>query len=104
MKDTSVINLEKPEGSFHDHLTEILRQGCARILKESLEVEIETFIAYYKHLKDDQGRQRVIRNGYLPEREIQTGIGQVPVSVPRSRDQQAEEEPIRFRSSLFPPI
>ena len=75
MKDDNVISMEKPEGNFHDHLTEILRQGCTRILKEALEVEIEAFIEHYKHFKDDEGKKRVIRNGYLPEREVQIGIG-----------------------------
>jgi transposase-like protein len=103
MKDNNVISLEKPEGNFNDQLTEILRQGCTRILKEALEVEIRTFIEHYKHLKDDQGKQRIIRNGYLPEREVQTGIGQVAVCVPRSRDQDANGKPIRFHSVLLPP-
>ena len=31
----------------------------------------------YADLKDVQCRQRFTRNGYLPEREIQTGIGPV---------------------------
>jgi len=103
MKDNNVISLEKPEGNFNDQLTEILRQGCTRILKEALEVEIKTFVEHYKHLKDDQGKQRIIRNGYLPEREVQTGIGQVAVCVPRSRDQDANGKPIRFHSVLLPP-
>jgi transposase-like protein len=103
MKDDNVVSLKKPEGNFNDHLTGILRQGCRRILEEALEVEIETFIGHCKHLKDEQGRQRIIRNGYLPEREIQTGIGQIAARVPRSRDQDTEGEPIRFRSTLLPP-
>jgi len=103
MKDDNVISIKKPEGNFNDHLTEILRQGCRRILEEALEVEIEAFIGHYKDLKDEQGRQRVIRNGYLPEREIQTGIGQIAARVPRSRDREKEGKPIRFHSTLLPP-
>lgn len=103
MKDDNVISIKKPEGNFNDHLTEILRKGCRRILEKALEVEIETFIGHCKDLKDEQGRQRVVRNGYLPEREIQTGIGQVSVRVPRSRDRETAGKPIRFRSTLLPP-
>jgi len=103
MKDDNVISIKKPEGNFHDHLTEILRQGCRGILQEALEVEVEAFIEHYKHLKDEQGRQRIIRNGYLPEREIQTGVGQVAARVPRSRDRETADKPIRFRSTLLPP-
>jgi transposase-like protein len=103
MKKDNVIKLEKPEGNFEDHLTEILRHGCSRILSEALETEIELFIEHYKELRDAQGRQRVIRNGYLPEREIQTGLGQVKVQVPRARDRESDAEPIRFSSSILPP-
>lgn len=103
MKKNNVIALEKPEGNLEDHLTELLRSGCTRILAEALEAEIEIFIEQYKELRDTQGRQRVIRNGYLPKREIQTGIGQVKVQVPRARDREPEEEPIRFSSSILPP-
>ena len=103
MKDDTVISLKKPEGNFNDHLTEILRQGCRQILEEALEIEIETFLGHYRHLRDELGRQRVIRNGYLPKREIQTGIGQVAVRVPRSRDREKGGKPIRFRSTLLPP-
>ena len=103
MKDDNVISIKKPEGNFNDHLTEILRKGCRRILEKALEVEIETFIGHCKDLKDEQGRQRVVRNGYLPEREIQTGIGQVSARVPRSRDRETASKPIRFRSTLLPP-
>lgn len=103
MKKHNVIEFEKPEGKFEDYLTEILRQGCTRILSEALETEIEIFIEEHKELRDTQGRQRVIRNGYLPEREIQTGLGQVKVQVPRARDREPEADPIRFTSSILPP-
>jgi putative transposase len=69
----------------------------------AVEAEIEGCIDFYKDLKDDLGRQRIIRNGYNPEREIQTGIGQIKVKIPRSRDRQPDGEPIRFTSSILPP-
>jgi hypothetical protein len=51
------------------------------------------------------GWQRVVRNGYLPEREIQTGIGQVQVKAPRIRDRQPDpcSGRIRFTSAILPP-
>ena len=39
------------------------------------------------------------RYGYLPEREIQTGIGAVGVQAPRVRDRSGG---IRFTSSILP--
>ena len=51
------------------------------MLAEALEAEIGGFLSQYRELRDNQDRQRVVRNGYLPEREIQTGIGPVAVKV-----------------------
>ena len=105
MPKDNVIELKKPEPFIDDPLTDILRSGARRLLAEALETEIEIFLSQYADLKDDQGRKRITRNGYLPEREIQTGIGSVPVKVPRARDRQSNDEsgPVRFRSSLLPP-
>lgn len=32
------------------------------------------------------GKRMVVRNGYLLERMIQTGLGDIPVKVPKVRD------------------
>jgi len=103
VKHDNVIQIEKPETIIKDLLTEILQKGSQRLLAAAVESELETHLEHFKKLKDDLGRQRIIRNGYNPEREIQTGIGQIKVKVPRSRDRQPEEEPIRFTSSILPP-
>ena len=105
MTKDNVIDFKKPERFVNDPITGVLRTGARKLLTEALEAEIETFLSQYRDLRDDQDRQRVVRNGYLPEREIQTGIGPVPVKVPRARDRQPEHEsdPIQFQSSLLPP-
>ena len=51
-------------------------------------------------LVDAAGRRRVVRNGYLPERFIQTGIGPVSVRQPRVRDRG--DGAIRFTSAILP--
>jgi len=58
-------------------------------------------LAQYAHRHDAEGRQAIVRNGYLPEREVQTGIGAVRVKVPRVRDRSGAG--IRFHSALLPP-
>lgn len=104
MSDNNVIELKKPELFFDDPVTEILRKGARELLAQALEAEIEHFIEQYKSLKDECGRKRIVRNGYLPDREIQTGIGAVPVKVPRVRDQNKDtDEKITFSSSILPP-
>jgi putative transposase len=101
----NVIEFKKPEPFVDDLITDILRTGARKLLAEALEAEIKGFLSQYRELRDNQEYQRVVRNGYLPEREIQTGIGPVSVKVPRARDRQPDHEsgPIRFNSSLLPP-
>jgi len=105
MTKDNVIDFKKPEPFVDDPITDVLRTGARKLLTEALETEIEGFLSQYRDLRDRQDRQRVVRNGYLPEREIQTGIGPVAVKVPRARDRQPDHEsgPIRFTSSLLPP-
>lgn len=55
----------------------------------------------HKGLRMLDGRQAVVRNGYLPERTIQTGLGDVKVKVPKVRDRSGSG--IRFNSTLLPP-
>ncbi len=105
MSQDNVIDLKKPEPFVEDPLTDILRQAAKRLLTAALEAEINLFLNQYKEITDDNGYQRLVRNGYLPEREIQTGIGQVPVRVPRIRDRQSDLQSgkIRFSSAILPP-
>ena len=103
-KDT-VLSLKKHQPYIiEDPLTEVLRTGARRLLAQAVEVEVTAFIEHYAHLVDEQGYRRVVRNGYLPEREVQTGIGAVKVKVPRVHDRTGEgDERIRFHSKLLPP-
>lgn len=105
MTKDNVIDFKKPEPFIDDPITDILRSGARQLLAQALEIEISNFLSQYADLGDDQGRKRITRNGYLPEREIQTGIGQVPVKVPRVRDRQPENVSgrIRFSSTILPP-
>ncbi len=105
MAKDNLIDLKKPESFIDDPITDILRQGARRLLSAALEAEVETFLQQYKDISDAKGWQRVVRNGYLPEREIQTGIGQVQVKAPRIRDRQPDpyRGRIRFSSAILPP-
>lgn len=104
MSKDNVIKLKKPDVFVDDPITDILRQGARKLLTQALEAEIEIFVRQYKELVDELGRQRVVRNGYLPKREIQTGIGPVPVKAPRVRDRSSQSsDRIYFNSSILPP-
>ncbi|HVI72911.1 MAG TPA: IS256 family transposase [Pyrinomonadaceae bacterium] len=83
-----------------DALTAVLRQGAQELLLQAIETEVSEFLVSHRELKAADGKQRVVRNGYLPERTIQTGIGDVAVKAPRVRDRAGE---IKFSSSILPP-
>lgn len=104
MKDTTVLPLEKPSEYVVDPLTEILRKGARQLLAQAVESEVTSFVVGHAELRDERGRQMIVRNGYLPEREIQTGIGAVPVRAPRVRDRREvpPEEKITFTSKILP--
>ena len=104
MSKDNVIDLKKPESFIDDPITEILRSGARRLLAQALETEVEVFMSQYTDQKDETGKQRIVRNGYMPEREIQSGIGPIPVKAPRVRDRQSDPSTrIPFRSSILPP-
>lgn len=73
-------------------VAELLRNGAQALLVQALEAEIAAHVASYEALKDSQGRQRIVRNGHLPRRELQTGIGALQVQVPRARDRGVDAE------------
>src|SRR3954471_8322985 len=102
MVDTNVIKLAQPE-AFIDSLTEILRSGARLLLTQAVEAEVAEFVARHADLKTETGRQRVVRHGHLPEREIMTGIGPIAIRQPRVRDREATEgERIRYSPSILP--
>ena len=51
--------------------------------------------------RDEADRGAMVRNGYQPEREIQTGIGPVTVTVPKVRGR--DRKLVSFRSALVLP-
>ena len=80
MKENTVIAFRNPADFQEGPLTDVLRTGARQLLAQAVEAEVASFLETHAALVDDVGRRRVVRNGYLPERAIQTGIG--PVIVP----------------------
>jgi transposase-like protein len=101
--ETNVFQLSQP-GTFADPLTEVLRNGARALLTQAVEAEVAALLSYHADKLTDDGRQRLVRHGHLPEREIVTGIGPVAVRCPRVRDRAGEgSERIRFSSAILPP-
>jgi putative transposase len=101
--DSNVFRLSQP-GTFSDPLTEVLRNGARALLSQAVEAEVAALLNRHTDQLTDDGRQRLVRHGHLPEREIVTGIGPVAVRCPRVRDRVGDgSERIRFSSAILPP-
>jgi len=101
--DTNVFQLSQP-GTFADPLTEVLRNGARALLAQAVEAEVAALLSCHADKLTDDGRQRLVRHGHLPEREIVTGVGPVAVRCPRVRDRSGTgEDRIRFTSAILPP-
>ena len=75
------------------------------MLKKALEAEVADFVGRHERVVDGEGRRQVVRNGYLPERDVLTGAGPITVQQPRVRDRRAGPSEGRevFTSKLLPP-
>ena len=92
-----------PLPTGQDVLTDLLRDGARRMLAQAVEAEVAAWIDAHDHLKDAAGHRQVVRNGHLPERAIQTGIGAVEVQQPRVRDRRPADQREAFTSAILPP-
>ena len=88
--------MDTPENS----LQELLKKGAQQLLAQAIEAELAILLGKYEN-ETINGLKRVVRNGYQPERNIQTGLGDIEVKVPKVRDRK--NEGIKFNSSLVPP-
>ena len=103
MTDTNVLQLSQP-GGFSDPLTEVLRNGARALLAQAVEAEVAVLLGVHAGELTADGRQRLVRHGFLPKREIMTGIGPVAVRCPRVRDRVGlGSQRIRFSSAILPP-
>ena len=103
ISDSIVVAFRQPD-TIEDPLTAILRSGARRLLAQAVEAEAEAFLAEMKDLRLPDGRERLVRHGHGPQRQVQTGIGPVEVRRVRLRDRGADEagERIRFTSTILP--
>ncbi|MGG2141013.1 IS256 family transposase [Symbiopectobacterium sp. RP] len=84
-----------------DPLHELIRNGARQLIAAAVEVELEAMLQQHAERRLDDERHAVVRNGYLPPRTIQTGIGDVEIKVPKVRELSGNG--ICFNSALLPP-
>ena len=75
MNESNVVELKAPA---EDTLGELLKEGARQLLAQAIEAEVAELLIQYAD-QTVNGKRAVVRNGYLPERSIQTGLGEVPV-------------------------
>jgi len=92
-----------PQESSESCLDQILRDGAREMLGRAIEDEVAVFVGSRGHLVDERGHRLVVRNGHLPERSIQTPMGEIPIKQPRVRDRRDADEREGFQSSILPP-
>jgi len=86
-----------------DVLTDILRQGAQQLLAQAIEAEVQEWLEQRTECRDERGRQLVVRNGYMKERTLLTGVGEVKVDQPRVRDRRPSRDREKFSSTILPP-
>src|SRR5687767_15949407 len=99
--NTTVVPLRQPE-TIDDPLTAVLRSGARRLLAQAVEAEAEAFLAAMKGVPLPDGRERLVRHGYGPERQVQTGIG--PVAVRRVELRRRGTGEAAERIPFTPPV
>jgi len=101
----TMIPLARTTATSGDVLTAICREGAKKMLAAALEAEVQAYVDAHAAALGDDGRRLVVRNGHLPEREIQSGIGALEVKQPRVVDGRIGDDGqrIRFASTILPP-
>ena len=87
--------------AISDPLTALLRSGAQQLIIQAVEAELQELLNQYSDRRTDGGHAVVVRNGHLPERDLQTGLGPVTVRIPKVRSTTGA--PVTFRSALVPP-
>ena len=87
------------ENSTRSVLDEHLRAGARTLLQEALELEVLEYIEKLQNEKDAMNRRLLTRNGYLPARNVLSGIGPINVRQPRVKDGLEGES---FSSDILP--
>jgi len=83
------------------NLDELVRQGAKQVIRQVIEAELAELLSSCANVTTLKGKRAVVRNGYLPEREILTAAGPIAVQVPKVRDRSGSG--IKFNSNIVPP-
>src|ERR1035437_4640889 len=94
-------SVDQPAIAVKTVLEELLQTGARQMLQAAIENEVAEYVGGHAGLQDAAGHRLVVRNGYLPGRELVTGIGPVKMRQPRIHDRRPGE---KFTSQILPPF
>jgi len=97
MKEHTVISI-KDRIEISDPFNELLMSDARKRIEQAIEAELQEILVQYTGKRSESGHEALLRNGYLPERAIRTGIGPVTVKVPKIRSRSGL--PVTFRFAL----
>lgn len=80
-------------------LDELLREGARQMLQQAIENEVAEYLEAHQLIRDENGHRMVVRNGHMPERNLVTGVGPLPIKRPRVHDKRPDH---RFTSAILP--
>jgi putative transposase len=103
MNEATTNAVALPLATDKDLLTEVLRQGATQLLAQAIQAEVAAYLDARSDVRDEAGRRQVVRNGYLPQRAILTGVGPVEVKQPRVQDRRPPGQREKFSSAILPP-
>ena len=81
MKKNNVLEFAG-RATIPDPLTALLRSGAQQLINQAVEAELQELLSQHSERCTEGGHAVVVRNGHLPERELQTGLGPVTVRIP----------------------
>lgn len=82
-------------------LDDLIRRGARQVIEQAIEAELAQLLEQYNNVKALHGKPVIVRNGYLPERDILTALGPVAVKVRKVRDRSGAG--VKFNSNIVPP-
>ena len=96
-KQEAVIGLSE----IGESLDELFRRSARQVIQQVIELEQATLLEQYANVRTLSGKQAVVRNGYLPERDVLTAAGPVSVKALKVRDRSGTG--VKFNSAVVPP-
>jgi putative transposase len=97
--EAKVISLEeRAKVEAKSYLEQLLSEGARKLLQAAIENEVSEYLQSQSNRRGESGERSAVRNGYLPERDLVTGVGPVKIRQPRVRHRDGGS----FSSEILP--